>query len=159
MPWRPPLPRALERRLARTAAPWVVDRIDLRACAAIGAGCREALEADGRGIADSDPTRAAIVRLGAEAAARLAALPDTPELAEDDRAFVAAHPIASDCVRGPTIRQVRSLLARYRQECGIDRLIMHLGLADAYARCLAGDESLSAREGGEGGARRAATGR
>src|SRR5947207_599407 len=86
--------------------PAFVDGIDLRACAAIGAGCHDAL----RGLAASDPTRAAIVRLGAEAAAKLAALPDTPELAADDRAFVTAHPLVSDCVRGPTVRRMRRLV-------------------------------------------------
>ncbi len=114
----------------------VIDRIDLRACAAIGTGCRKALESEGRGSADTDPTCARIVRLGAEAAARLAAIPDTPELQIADQVFVAAHPPAPGCVRGPTIRRMQALIARYRDECDIDRLIFQLEIADAHARCL-----------------------
>jgi hypothetical protein len=114
--------------------PAVAHRVGLRACAAIGTGCRAAV----RGVAEIGRTRAAIVRLGAEAAAALAALPDTPELAAGDRLFVAAHPLAADRVRGPTVRQLRRLVARYRDECDIDRLISHLAIADAYANCLAG---------------------
>ena len=119
------------------AAPAIVERIDLRVCAAVGAGCRAALEAEKGGVAAADPTRAAIVRLGAEAAATLAELHETPQLAADDRAFIAAHPIGPDAARGATIRRMRLLVARYREECGIDRVIDRLAFADAYARCLA----------------------
>ena len=128
MVWRRPLPRVFERRLARTATPGVVDRSDLRACAAIGAGCRQALECDGRGV---DPTRAAIVRLGAETAAKLAALPDTPKLAADHQGFIAAHPVAPDCERGPTVRQMRRLVERYRRDCSIDSAFLDLEIAEA----------------------------
>jgi len=79
------------------------------------------------------------VRLGAVAAATLAALPDTPELQEDDRGFVAAHPVTPGCGHGPTIRRMRRLVERYREECGIDSLIVHLAIADAYAGCLAAE--------------------
>ena len=89
-----------------------------------------------RDVAVIDPTRAAIVRLGAEAAAALAAIPDTPQLAAADRAFVARYPLDAGKLRGPVVRQIRLLVERYRDECGIERLILHLTLADAYARCL-----------------------
>jgi hypothetical protein len=140
------------------AARCPLSRIAPVACAAIGEGCREAVESEGHGIADIDPTRAAIVRLGAEAAAELAMIPDLPELAAGDRVFLAAHPLAADGMRGRIVRQMRRLVERYRRECNIDGLIMHLEIADAFARCLAnhpaaGDESLSALQGGEGGAR------
>ncbi len=117
--------------------PAVAHRTGLRACAEIGAGCREAVESEGHGITDIDPTRAAIVRLGAEAAAELAMIPDLPELAAGDRAFLAAHPLDADGMCGPIVRQMRGLVERYRRECNIDRLIMHLEIADAFARCLA----------------------
>ena len=77
------------------------------------------------------------MRLGAEAAARLAAIRDTAELQTADQVFVAAHPPVSGCVRGPTVRRMQALIARYRGEFGIDRLIFQLELADAPARCLA----------------------
>ena len=114
----------------------VAHRVGLRACAAIGAGCREALESDGRGVAELDPTRAAIVRLGAEAAAALAEIPDTPQLAAGDRAFVALYPLDTGKLGGPIVGQMRRLVERYRDECGIDRLILHLTIAEAYASCL-----------------------
>ncbi len=110
----------------------VAHRVGLRACAAIGAGCRETL----RGVVEIDPTRAAIARLGAEAAAALAVIPDTPQLAAGDRAFVALYPLDSGKLGGPIVGQMRRLVERYREECGIDRLILHLTIAEAYASCL-----------------------
>ena len=89
-----------------------------------------------RDVAEIDPTRAAIVRLGAEAAAALAAIPDTPQLAAADRAFVARYPLDAGKLRGPVVRQMRLLVERYREECQIDRLVLYLTLAQAYARCL-----------------------
>src|SRR6266849_3448497 len=80
-----------------------------------------------------EPTRAAIVRLGAEAAAALAEIPDTPQLAAGDRAFVALYPLDSGKLGGPIVGQMRRLVERYRDECGIDRLILHLTIAEAYA--------------------------
>ena len=111
----------------------VMHRVGLRACAAIGAGCREAV----RGVATIDPTRAAIVRLGAEAAAELAALPDTPELEADDRAFIVAHRPAANKQPSPAVRQMHRLVERYRDEGGIEAAILELTIAEAYARCLA----------------------
>jgi len=89
-----------------------------------------------RGVAEIDPTRAVIMRLGAEAAATLAMIPDTPQLAAADRAFVALYPLDAGKLRGPVVRQMRRLVERYRDESDIDRLILHLTIADAYARCL-----------------------
>ncbi len=122
--------------MARSEAPLVARRVGLRACAAIGAGCREAVESEGRGAAERDPTRPAIVRLGAEAAAALAAIPDTPQLATTDRAFVALYPLETGKLGDPVVRRMRALVARYREECQIDRLLLYLTIADAYARCL-----------------------
>jgi len=122
--------------VARSEAPLVAHRLGLRACASIGAGCREAVESEGRDVAELDPTRAAIMRLGAEAAAELAMIPDTPQLAAADRAFVALHPLETGELGSPIVHQMRLLVQRHRDECGIDRLILHLTLADAYARCL-----------------------
>ncbi len=135
--------------------PAVAHRVGLRACAAIGAGCREALESEGRDVAGIDPTRARIVRLGVAAAAELAEIPDTPALAAGDHAFIAPHPFAADGRRDPIVRQMQRLVARYRDECDIDRLIIHWEIADAYASYLArlagGEDSLSALQGeGEG---------
>ena len=117
--------------------PAVAHRAGLRACAAIGAGCRRAMETDERGVARIDPTRAAIVRLGNEAATELAAIPDTPVLQADDRVFVAPRPLAPDCAGGPIVRQMRRLVERYRQECNIEGAGIALTIAAAYARCLA----------------------
>jgi len=124
----------------------VAHRVGLRACAAIGAGCREALDSEGRGVAEIDPTRATIVRLGVEAAAELAAIPDTQALKASDRVFTAAHPLAADRRRGPIVRQMQRLIERYRQECDIDRLILHVEIAAAYARCVA---HIAAEQAGE----------
>jgi hypothetical protein len=77
------------------------------------------------------------VRLDEEAAAELAAIPDTAELAALDRAFTAGHPIAAATLPGPIVQQMHRLVARYRDECGIDRLIIELEIAEAYANCLA----------------------
>jgi hypothetical protein len=136
--------------------PAVAHRTGLRACAAIGAGCREALESAGRGVVEIDPTRAAIVRLGDNAAAELAMIPDMPELAAGDRVFLATHPLDADSIRGPLVRQMRRLVERYRRECNIDGLIMHLEIADAYASCLAhhpgrSEKPRSALKGSRGG--------
>jgi len=110
-------------------------RVDLRECAAIGGGCRGTREPGGG--TRLDPTRAAIRRLGAEAAARLAAIPDTPALRKADRAFLAAYPLTAARRRSPLVRRLRRLLVRYREECGIDRLDLDLALAEAFARCTA----------------------
>jgi len=114
----------------------VARRVGLRACAEIGAGCREAVESEGRDVGELDPTRAAIMRLGVEAAAELAAIPDTPQLAAGDRAFVALHPLETSELGGPIVRQMRRLVERYREECKIDRVILYLTIAEAYARCV-----------------------
>ncbi len=90
-----------------------------------------------RGAVEIDPTRAAIVRLGAEAAAELAAIPDTPELQAGDCVFVAEHPLAAYSVRRPMVRQMHRLVERYRVERGIDTAAIELTIAEAYARCFA----------------------
>ena len=110
--------------------PGVALRVDLRDCAAIGRGARQAL----RGAAAINPTRQAIVRLGAEAAALLAAIPDTAELRARDRAFLALHPLAANRPPSPLVRRLRRLIAHYRAECGIDRLDLELAIGEIANR-------------------------
>lgn len=113
------------------------------------------MAAERRRGAAVDPTRAAIVRLGAEAEEELARLPDTPRLRAADRAFVAAHPLAAGSLGGPIVRRMRRLIERYRKECGIDRLHAQLAFAEAYRRVVAreagsdsaGDASASCNPG------------
>ena len=112
--------------------PGVALRVDLRDCAAIGRGARQAL----RGAAAINPTRQAIVRLGAEAAALLAAIPDTAELRARDRAFLALHPLAANRTPSPLVRRLRRLIARYRAECGIDRLDLDLAIVGIAGRAV-----------------------
>ncbi len=106
--------------------PEAAHRVGLRACAAVGRGCREAL----RGVADPGATRVAIIRLGEEAGAELAEIPDTPALRRSDGVLGAA-------LRGPLVRRLQRLVARYRDECNSDSAIIELTIAEAYARCIA----------------------
>jgi hypothetical protein len=125
--------RAIERRVSRLAAPTIAYRDELRACAAIGAGCRQAV----RGLSEVDRTRRAIIRLGAEAAALLVAIPDTPELRAADRAFAAATPREAGRPSCRVARQMRHLVERYRDEAGFARIELELALEAAYAAACA----------------------
>lgn len=79
-----------------------------------------------------DPTRAEIIALGTEAAALLRSIPDSPSLRRNDRAVVAAHPEAGR-PRGPLVRRMARLVARYREECDIDGQDVLMTLAAAFA--------------------------
>jgi hypothetical protein len=133
--------RALERRLSRREAPILARRAALRACAAIGSGCREAL----RGSAAADPTRAAIVRLGERAAALLGEIPDAPLPG-------APHPAGDEMPGGVPggvlVRQMQVLIERWRRERQIDRLAAELALARAYARRARRETAAAAPAGG-----------
>lgn len=126
--------RAIERRLARAQAPGVVHRRALRACAAIGVG--ETLALSIQSIA-SNATLRSIRRLGAEAIAELAAIPDTNCLRALDEAFAAAYPGA--CAAAPTAMAGRMLrlIERYRRECDFDALDREALFGEIAARAVA----------------------
>jgi hypothetical protein len=90
-----------------------------------------------RGTAEPGRTRLAIIRLGEEAAARLAALPDTPELRALDRKCPALTPPGGRLASGRIAQQMRRLVERYRDEAGIDRLALEAALFAAYAGAVA----------------------
>jgi hypothetical protein len=119
--------RPIDRRLARRERGDVGRRMGLRACASIAVGCRRATQ----GLATLDPTRAAIIALGNEGAARLRAIPDSPALRRHDRAVIALHPEAGR-PSGPLVRRMAHLVARYREERDIDREALLLTLGAAY---------------------------
>jgi hypothetical protein len=116
--------------LARAEAPGVAHRRALRACAAIGAARPE-------GVLDPAAigwTRWSILRLGEEAAAELAAIPDMPELQALDRDFAAAYPWLPGNGPPPVAQRMLRLIERYRRECGLDRLELDRTLAEIRAR-------------------------
>lgn len=106
----------------------------LRACAAIGAG--QMLAVGVQPIAMSATLRS-IRRLGTEAAAELAAIPDTRRLRAQDEAFAAAYPQL--CARGPApvAGHMLRLLARYGREAGFDGLEREALFAELAARAAA----------------------
>lgn len=80
------------------------------------------LAEDGRDPAPPGSARWSILRLGEEAAAELATIPDTPELQAHDHALAAACPPVPGSARPPIARRMLRLIERYRRECGLDRL-------------------------------------
>lgn len=106
----------------------------LRACAAIGAG--ETLAVGAQQVA-LNATLRSIQRLGAEAAAALAAIPDTRHLRALDEAFAAAYPRACAGAPVPLAQRMLRLLERYRRECGFDGLERECLFAEIAARAAA----------------------
>ncbi len=94
----------------------------------------------------------AILRLGQEAAAELAAIPDTPELQALDRAFEAAYPSPHGNPPPPIARRMLRLIERYRRECGLDRLDRDALSAEIAARiaALTAQEEAGGRSRGGG---------
>jgi len=123
--------RAIDKRLGRAQAPGVMHRRALRACAAIGLG--ETLAVNAQSI-DKNATRRAIQFLGAEAAAELAAIPDTSRLRARDEAFAAAYPQACAAAPAAVAGRMLRLIERYRRECDFDRFERDCLFAQIAAR-------------------------
>jgi hypothetical protein len=110
--FEPLMRRDLERRLARAEIPapetsWgdrkaAHHRQSLRTRVALHQLIRERLRVIG-----VDPALAESLRLGDEAAAELAAIPDTPELERADEAIVRANSATATTVRTTSVKKLR----------------------------------------------------
>ena len=114
-------------------APEVAHRQALRACAAIGVAAAAAASASDAACFGA---HRAIVSFGAEAAAVLAAIPDTLELSAFDAAFAAAYPGLVRDARPRVAQRMLRLIERYRREGGLDRLDDEI-LYDEFGRAVA----------------------
>jgi hypothetical protein len=151
-------------------------RFALRAAALLFSGVREMDEEAGGIDYRLRELSKPILRIGEAALAALAAIPDTPELVEADRGFLAAHPPRLDREASPlgaaigrawlkleeylgpaTLRRLDREIAE-RQEAGEAAppryrtgLFERLCGSPAPPQATAGDESLAALQGGKGG--------
>jgi len=117
-------------RLNHAAAAEIHERSRLRAIAVIGAAVRVALE--GEGI---DPARASQLREAELAEAALAALPDTPELREEDNDYTALGPEGDPGALDAFLAETQRRARRYEADCEID--LAAAPLADLLAWCIA----------------------
>ena len=91
-------------------------------------------------LAGVDPDRCPRLREIVEAsAAKLEAIPDTPELQEADRRMLAADPMPCDDALGPAEQRDEAILRRLAQRYadGEEPDFAHCPLADVHAFCVA----------------------
>ena len=129
--------RGREVRLGRLAAPArhaeisaAHHRSALRARAATGAVVRDCLVHAG-----IDPARAVMLLVADEAAAELAAIPDTPELEQADAAVVARAADSDPDALSRFQAKMHNLVRRYREGDEFDPA--RASLAELHAWCLA----------------------